>query len=96
MLPCRCTESPEVATFVDLEPCGLGERVEELTGGRIRKLELFSAVALVRACSSGAASVVFTSKAFERLYLQLQVSPCRFRPLTRWKQPCFLPATCLR
>eukprot|EP00931_Biecheleriopsis_adriatica_P004213 TRINITY_DN105916_c0_g1_i1.p1 TRINITY_DN105916_c0_g1~~TRINITY_DN105916_c0_g1_i1.p1 ORF type:complete len:570 (+),score=99.47 TRINITY_DN105916_c0_g1_i1:121-1830(+) len=35
-----------IATFIDLEPCGLGERVEALTDGRIRKIQLFTAVAV--------------------------------------------------
>eukprot|EP00930_Biecheleria_cincta_P041886 TRINITY_DN28789_c0_g1_i1.p1 TRINITY_DN28789_c0_g1~~TRINITY_DN28789_c0_g1_i1.p1 ORF type:complete len:575 (-),score=72.10 TRINITY_DN28789_c0_g1_i1:327-2051(-) len=35
-----------IATFIDLEPCGLGERVEELTSGQITKMQLFLSVAL--------------------------------------------------
>jgi len=35
-----------MSTFIDLEPCGLGERVEKLTCGLIKKLELFLAVAI--------------------------------------------------
>mmetsp|Transcript_167965 Transcript_167965/g.297557 ORF Transcript_167965/g.297557 Transcript_167965/m.297557 type:complete len:565 (-) Transcript_167965:119-1813(-) len=34
-----------IATFIDLEPCGMGELVENVTHGKIKKSELFFAIA---------------------------------------------------
>jgi hypothetical protein len=35
-----------IATFIDLEPCGLGELAHEVTNGKIRKMPLFTSISL--------------------------------------------------